>query len=70
MTILQKVILGFNAIPIKIPMAFFHTTRTNNSKIRMKTQKTQNSQTILRKKNKNWKLTNPGFKLYYKDTDQ
>ena len=52
MITLPKAIYRFNTIPIKIPMAFFHRTRTNNSKICVKTQKTPIAKTILRKKNK------------------
>ena len=46
-----KAIYWFNAIPIKIPMAFFHRIRTNNFKIYVETHthtKTQIAKTILR----------------------
>ena len=38
-----KAIYRFGAIPIKIPMAYFHRNKTNYPKIRMEPQKTLNS---------------------------
>ena len=40
MTIQPKAIYRFNAIPIKLPMAFFYRITTKNLKICMETQKT------------------------------
>ena len=49
MSTLTKAIYRFNAIPIKLPMAFF-TELEKNFKICIETQKIPNRKTILRKK--------------------
>ena len=59
MTILPKAIYKFNAIPIKLPMAFFYRTRTKNLKMCMETKKTQNSQSGLEGKKWNWRSQTP-----------
>ena len=66
MTILPNAAYGFNEIPIKLPMAFFHRTRTKNFTIHMETQKTLNSQGSLEKKNGAGGINLPDFRLYYK----
>ena len=68
MTILPKTIYRINALPIKLPIAFF-TELGHNFLIYMETQNILNSKKkILRKKNRILGVRHLDFRLYYKAT--
>ena len=67
-TLLPKAICRFNAILIKLPMAFFTELEPKNFTIWMETQKIPNSQCNLKKEKWSYWINLPDFRLYYKAT--
>ena len=68
MMTLPKAIYRFNAVPIKIPMAFLTKIDKKNSTVYMEQQKTIYIKSILSKKKKTGGIIGPDLKIYYKAT--